>query len=230
MSDSLMNRLGTIFDDVLVSCDEAFDEVTIEVSKDNLIEVGHQLREHDDLAFEQLMDLTVVDYLTYGQDEWSTTEATGSGFSRGREGSQPLTKTWQRERFAVVYHLLSIAHNQRLRVKCFVKENRPTLPSIIKVWASANWYEREAFDLYGILFTNHPDLRRILTDYGFVGHPFRKDFPLIGNVELRFDAKQNRCVYEPVSIEPRVLVPRVIREKRDTTVYVATAEQGGRDG
>ena len=138
--------------------------------------------------------------------------------------------SWQRERFAVVYHLLSIAHNRRLRVKCFIKENRPSIPSVIDIWASANWYEREAFDLFGILFLGHPDLRRIMTDYGFVGHPFRKDFPLIGNVELRFDAKQNRCVYEPVSIEPRVLVPRVIRKKKDETVYVAAPEQGGRDG
>ena len=230
MPEALVKQLGEVFGDSLVACEEALGEVTIEVGKDDLLEVCATLREHDELAFEQLMDLTVVDYLTYGQDEWATTEATGAGFSRGREDYEPVKKTWQRERFAVVYHLLSIAHNRRLRVTCFIKENRPTIPSVIDVWASANWYEREAFDLFGVLFSGHPDLRRILTDYGFVGHPFRKDFPLIGNVELRFDAKQNRCVYEPVSIEPRVLVPRVIRKKKDDTVYVAAPEQGGRDG
>ncbi|WP_235727574.1 NADH-quinone oxidoreductase subunit C [Kangiella shandongensis] len=225
-----MKQLGEIFEDALVACEEGFGEVMIEVSKDDLLDVMKQLRDHDDLAFEQLIDLTVVDYLTYGQDEWATTEATSVGFGRGREESQAVKQAWQRERFAVVYHLLSIAHNRRLRVKCFVKENRPTIPSVIGIWASANWYEREAFDLFGILFTGHPDLRRIMTDYGFVGHPFRKDFPLIGNVELRFDAKQNRCVYEPVSIEPRVLVPRVIRKHKDETIYVAAPEPGGKDG
>ena len=230
MPEALMKQLGEVFEDLLVACEQALGEVTIEVSKDDLLDICNQLREHDELAFEQLIDLTVVDYMTYGQDEWATTEATGAGFSRGREDSQPTRKSWQRERFAVVYHLLSVSRNQRLRVKCFIKENRPTIPSVIDVWASANWYEREAFDLFGILFTGHPDLRRIMTDYGFVGHPFRKDFPLIGNVELRFDAKQNRCVYEPVSIEPRVLVPRVIRKQKDETVYVAAPEQGGRDG
>lgn len=234
MPEALVKQLGEIFEDSLVACEEALGEVTIEVSKDDLLDICRQLRDRDELAFEQLIDLTVVDYLTYGQDEWATTEATGSGFSRGREDSQPTRKVWQRERFAVVYHLLSISRNQRLRVKCFIKENRPTIPSVIDIWASANWFEREAFDLFGILFTGHPDLRRIMTDYGFVGHPFRKDFPLIGNVELRFDAKQNRCVYEPVSIEPRVLVPRVIRKQKDETIYVAAPEaaleKGGRDG
>ncbi|GAA4361424.1 NADH-quinone oxidoreductase subunit C [Kangiella marina] len=230
MSEALVKQLGEIFEDSLVACEKAHGEVTIEVSKDDLLEICRTLHNHDELAFEQLIDVTVVDYLTYGQDEWATTEATGAGFSRGREDYHPVKQTWQRERFAVVYHLLSIAHNRRLRVKCFLKENRPTLPSVLDIWASANWYEREAFDLFGILFAGHPDLRRIMTDYGFVGHPFRKDFPLIGNVELRFDAKQNRCVYEPVSIEPRVLVPRVIRKHKDETVYVAAPEQGGRDG
>lgn len=230
MPEALMKQLGEVFEDSLVSCEQAFGEVTVEVSKDELLDVCARLRDNDDLAFEQLIDLTVVDYKTYGQDEWATTEATGAGFGRGREDSHAVRKAWQRERFAVVYHLLSLRHNRRLRVKCFIKDNRPTIPSIIDVWASANWYEREAFDLFGILFTGHPDLRRIMTDYGFVGHPFRKDFPLIGNVELRFDAKQNRCVYESVSIEPRVLVPRVIRKQKDDTVYVAAPEQGGKDG
>ncbi|AOE50818.1 NADH dehydrogenase subunit C [Kangiella sediminilitoris] len=229
MPEALLKQLGEVFEDALVSCEEALGEITIEIGKDDLLSVMTRLRDHDDLAFEQLIDLTVVDYLTYGQDEWATTEATSSGFSRGQESSQQQRQVWQRERFAVVYHLLSISRNQRLRVKCFVKENRTTIPSVISIWASANWYEREAFDLFGILFTGHPDLRRIMTDYGFVGHPFRKDFPLIGNVELRFDAKQNRCVYEPVSIEPRVLVPRVIRKQKDETIYVAAPEGGSKD-
>ena len=205
-------------------------ETTIEVDSQHLLSVCHQLRDHDDLKFEQLMDLTVVDYLSYGHDEWTTSEASGSGFSRGREAAQSVSTKWQKERFAVVYHLQSIVYNKRLRVKCFVREHRPTISSIIEVWNSANWFEREAFDLFGILFIGHPDLRRLLTDYGFVGHPFRKDFPLIGNVELRYDAKQQRCVYEPVSIEPRVLVPRVIRAEKDKTLYVATPESGGKHG
>ena len=230
MLEVLKEQLGEAFGDSLVACEEAFGELTIEVSKDDLLDICLQLRDRDELSFEQLIDITVVDYLTYGQDEWATIEASGSGFSRGREHPQPTKTIWQRERFAVVYHLLSVSRNQRLRVKCFIKENRPTINSVINIWASANWFEREAFDLFGILFLGHPDLRRILTDYGFVGHPFRKDFPLIGNVELRFDAKQNRCVYEPVSIEPRVLVPRVIRQQKDETIYVAAPEQGGHDG
>ena len=116
-------------------------------------------------------------------------------------------------RFAAVYHLLSITNNQRLRIRVFAEnDNMPVIPSVISVWASADWYEREAFDLFGILFAGHPDLRRILTDYGFVGHPFRKDFPLIGHVEMKYDAEQKRVIYQPVTIEPRVLVPRVIRD------------------
>lgn len=231
MAESLVNTLGQMFGDKLIACDKAFGEVTIEVARDDLLDVAIELRDQDELKFEQLMDLTVVDYMTYGQDEWATTEATSTGFGRAREStSSPVHQEWQRERFAVVYHLLSISHNWRLRVKCFVKENRPMLPSVIPVWNGANWYEREAFDLFGILFEGHPDLRRILTDYGFIGHPFRKDFPLIGNVELRYDAKQKRCVYEPVSIEPRVLVPRVIRKEKDPAVYVSSPEQGGKRG
>lgn len=231
MAESLVNILGDIFGDKLIACDTAFGEVTIEVARDDLLDVANELRDQDDLKFEQLIDLTVVDYSTYGQDEWATTEATATGFGRAREAnSSPVHQEWQRERFAVVYHLLSIAHNRRLRIKCFVKENRPMIPSVIAVWNSANWYEREAFDLFGVLFEGHPDLRRILTDYGFIGHPFRKDFPLIGNVELRYDAKQKRCVYEPVSIEPRVLVPRVIRKEKDQAIYVSSPEQGGKRG
>ncbi len=217
----LISQLGKVFGDQLIATHGEFSEVTIEVGKDDLFTICQQLRDNDYFAFEQLIDLTVVDYLHFGQDEWATDEASGSGFSRGRRDISQTKPKWKRERFAVVYHLLSIAYNRRLRVKCFIDENRPQLPSVINIWNGVDWFEREAFDLFGILFVGHPDLRRLLTDYGFVGHPFRKDFPLIGNVEMRFDAKQNRCVYEPVSIQPRVLVPKVIRAEQDETVYVA---------
>lgn len=220
MARALIDRLGEVFGDQLIACEQAFGEVSIEIDKENLLEICLQLRDEDGLQFEQLMDLTVVDYLQYGLDEWATDEATASGFSRGRQDLSQQDSRWKRERFAVIYQLLSLVNNQRLRVKCFVNEARPTLPSVIQIWNGVDWFEREAFDLFGILFEGHPDLRRLLTDYGFVGHPFRKDFPLIGKVEMRFDAKQNRCVYEPVSIEPRVLVPKVIREN-DDTIYVA---------
>lgn len=223
MANHLTQQLSEIFGDQLIACEQAFNEVTIEVAKEDLLDVAQRLRDEDALQFEQLVDLTVVDYLQHGLDEWATDEATGSGFSRGRQDLSQAKPKWERERFAVVYHLLSIGLNQRLRLKVFVKESRPSLPSVIQIWNAVDWFEREAFDLFGILFEGHPDLRRLLTDYGFVGHPFRKDFPLIGNVEMRFDAKQNRCVYEPVSIQPRVLVPKVIREN-DETIYVADPE------
>jgi NADH-quinone oxidoreductase subunit C len=176
----------------------------------------------DELGFEMLMDLTGVDYLEYGQGEWATEEATQQGFSRGVGAASfarlsfhdaPGGRVHEGPRFAVVYQLLSIRHNQRLRVKVYCEDDElPVVDSVTGIWASANWYEREAFDLYGIVFDGHPDLRRILTDYGFIGHPFRKDFPLIGNVEMRYDPEQQRVVYQPVSIEPRVLVPRVVRD------------------
>ena len=166
-----------------------------------------------------------VDYSAYGDVEWATNESTEKGFSRGvaerttGRGAAAIQQAAAgpasagRDRFDAVYQLLSVPLNQRLRVRIFAPDDElPVVPSVIAIWASANWYEREAFDLYGIAFEGHPDLRRILTDYGFVGHPFRKDFPLIGNVEMRYDPERGRVVYEPVSIEPRVLVPRVIRK------------------
>ena len=155
----------------------------------------------------------IPNYLAYGMDEWKTRKATESGYSRGVvRGSPPVSPDTPR-RFAVAYHLLSIALNHRLRVRCYPEPgDPPRLPTITEVWPAANWFEREAFDLFGILFDGHPDLRRILTDYGFIGHPFRKDFPLIGQVQVRYDAEQQRVVYEPVDIEPRTLVPRVIRD------------------
>ncbi len=168
-----------------------------------------------------LVDVCGVDYLDYGRDEWRTSSATASGFSRGVDRDTPAfpgdadvdVAVYQPPaRFAVVYHLLSITHRHRLRLKVFcADDDQPMVPSVIDIWASANWFEREAFDLYGILFTGHPDLRRILTDYGFIGHPFRKDFPLTGNVEMRYDPEKGRVVYQPVTIEPRTLVPKVIR-------------------
>jgi NADH-quinone oxidoreductase subunit C len=166
-----------------------------------------------------LIDLAGVDYLDYGKTEWKTLSSTATGFSRGvdRSGddSMPVHGTAQSggARFAVAYQLLSVTHNQRLRLRAYCAPGEPPMiDSVNEIWACANWFEREAFDLFGILFKGHPDLRRILTDYGFIGHPFRKDFPLIGNVEVRYDADKKRVVYEPVSIEARTLVPRVIRE------------------
>ena len=170
------------------------------------------LRDSPEFAFEQLVDLCGVDYGAYGRTDWETSEtATTRGFSRGVRYGGFEDHVWEGRRFAVVYHLLSISRNERLRLRVLLDGDPPRVESVVEIWASANWYEREAFDLYGILFEGHPDLRRILTDYGFVGHPFRKDFPLIGEVEMRFDPERGRVVYEPVSIEPRTLVPRVIR-------------------
>ena len=205
-------RLQRQLADDISDCWLVNGEVTIEVKAENLIAVARRLRDEDGLHFEQLMDLCGVDYLAYGKGEWETEHASSAGFSRAVEqGQQDAEIKWTKTRFVVVYHLLSITNNQRLRVRCNVPEKSLMIPSVTSVWAAANWYEREAFDLFGIRFENHDDLRRLLTDYGFSGHPFRKDFPLIGQVEIRYDATEKRCVYEPVSIEPRTLVPKVIR-------------------
>jgi NADH-quinone oxidoreductase subunit C len=186
-------------------------ELSIEVADDNLLQVAEILRDDPTLRFELLMDLAGVDYLDFGRAEWRTNSATTSGFSRGVNRAAPHTLAGG-ARYAVVSQLLSIAFNQRLRLRVWASDDQdPMVNSLTAIWASAEWFEREAFDLFGILFRNHPDLRRILTDYGFIGHPFRKDFPLIGNVEVRYDPQLKRVVYEPVSIEPRTLVPRVIR-------------------
>jgi len=188
------------------------DEVTYEVEPAQLLSVCRALRDTPELKFEMLMDVAGIDYLHHGRDEWQTESATRSGFSRGRVARTTAPDPNMAGRFAVVYHLLSITHNRRmrLRVKCADTQD-PQVDSVIDVWACANWFEREAFDLFGIVFRGHPDLRRILTDYGFIGHPFRKDFPLAGNVEVQYDAEKKRVVYQPVSIVPRVLVPKVIR-------------------
>ncbi|MDC9714237.1 MAG: NADH-quinone oxidoreductase subunit C [Gammaproteobacteria bacterium] len=186
---------------------EAFGELTLTVDTADIIESCLKLREA--FFFDTLIDLCGVDYLTYGQSDWDA-NASSSGFGRARE--EQGDKDRHDKRFAVVYHLLSVRKNYRLRVKAFVNEAEPIIKTVTGVWAAADWYEREAFDLLGILFENHTDLRRILTDYGFVGHPLRKDFPMIGEVEMRYDEKLGRVVYEPVSIEPNINVPRVIRK------------------
>jgi NADH-quinone oxidoreductase subunit C len=187
-------------------------ELAYETDAAALLEVCQVLRDAPQLKFEQLMDLAGVDYLQYGLDDWQTQSATRSGFSRARVAHEHGPDAAEPKRFAVVYNLLSMSLNQRIRLSIRLPDTEePVADSVVGVWAAANWFEREAFDLFGILFRGHPDLRRILTDYGFIGHPFRKDFPLIGNVEVQYDAAKGRVVYQPVSITPRVLVPKVIR-------------------
>jgi NADH-quinone oxidoreductase subunit C len=187
-SAALVAALQSACGDRLADVTVALGEVTAVVMPEHLLEVTRTLRDAPGLRFEQLTDLCGVDYRDYG------------------EGRRPGP------RFAVVYHLLSVTHNRRMRVRVYaVDDELPVVESVIGVWPSANWYEREAFDLFGIVFTGHPDLRRILTDYGFIGHPFRKDFPLSGTVEMRYDPDQQRVIYQPVTIEPREIVPRVVR-------------------
>ena len=218
LSDLLQQAFGATLQSNVV----AFNEATIEVAAKDLLNVCEKLRDDEQFAFEQLIDVCGVDYSEFGSCEWATKESSSTGFSRGvdssvnarlRFGDDPTYVCTDRPRFAAVYHLLSINKNIRLRIRVYCDdEHTPVVPSVTEIWSAANWFEREAFDLFGIIFEGHPDLRRILTDYGFVGHPFRKDFPLIGHVEMRYDEEQKRVVYQPVSIEPRVLVPRVIRE------------------
>ena len=191
LSACLKNVLG----DALVQVVERLEELTLTVKPQSYAAAMTALRDHPDCQFEQLIDLCGMDYSTYGD---------GAGFNEGSGGA----------RYAVVLHLLSIAHNHRVRVRVFCPDDDlPVVASMVDVWPAANWFEREAFDLYGIVFEGHPDLRRILTDYGFIGHPFRKDFPLSGNVEMRYDPTQQRVIYQPVSIEPREIVPRIVRDE-----------------
>ncbi len=209
--EQLSALIGTVLGERVRRYASLPEELSLEVAAPELLSVAHTLRDDPQLSFEMLMDLAGVDYLDYGRAEWRTTAATVSGFSRGVNRAAAHTLHGQR-RFAVVYQLLSVRHNHRLRLRVWCEElEDPVVDSVTGIWAGADWFEREAFDLFGILFRGHPDLRRILTDYGFIGHPFRKDFPLIGNVEVRYDPQLKRVVYEPVSIEPRTLVPRVIR-------------------
>jgi NADH-quinone oxidoreductase subunit C len=222
----LVEKLQSRFGDTLLQCALDRREITIVIPPAKAIEVFTALRDEPAFSFEQVMDICGVDYSMYGEVEWATNESTTKGFSRGvvdrGSGLAAAASTVQRTnapavigrgRFAAIYQLLSVSLNQRVRVRVFAPDDDlPVVPSVVEIWAVAAWYEREAFDLYGIVFEGHPDLRRILTDYGFIGHPFRKDFPLIGHVEMRYDPERGRVVYEPVSIEPRVLVPRVIRK------------------
>jgi len=221
LSAAIANRFGDTLSAVTSTC----GELTYELDQADLVEVATALRDEDGLRLEMLVDLCGVDYLNYGEDEWQTESATSTGFSRASVPKNIVPDadtTFDERRFAVVYHLLSISLNHRIRLRVYAgSENPPIVPTVVDIWSSANWYEREAFDLFGILFDGHPDLRRILTDYGFIGHPFRKDFPIIGNVETRYDPDRGRVIYQPVSIEPRTLVPKVIR---DDNRYTASRE------
>ncbi len=192
-NEAMIARIEQHLEDAVRAVHEHRGELTVEVARDRIVSVCEMLRDDPAFQFEQLIDLCGVDFLHYGRE-------------------QPGRK-WAGPRFAVVYHLLSVAHNFRLRLRVFLDDDNPVVASVINVWRVADWYEREAFDMYGIVFEGHPDLRRILTDYGFIGHPFRKDFPLSGHVEMRYDPSKGRVVYQPVTIEPRTLVPRVIREE-----------------
>ena len=199
--------------DIEVSINQSNAE--IKVSHERLIEVSTLLK--NNLSFEILMDVIAVDYLTYGDVDWKTNNATSTGYSRAVKPTiiPEIDETFK-DRFAVFYQLLSVSTNQRLTMKVFTSEsNPPTVPSLVDIWSSADWFEREAFDLMGIHFDGHPDLRRILTDYGFIGHPFRKDFPTNGNLEVVYDEEKEEVVYQPVSISTRPGVPRVIRDRND---------------
>ena len=233
----MSDRITALADDLGAACEGMLSsvviengELTAEVDVENLVEVATRMR--DVLGFEQLMDLCAVDYSEYGKADWRTSDAaTRSGYSRAVERGGHAGSSHGGPRFAVVYHLLSVAKNLRLRLRTYGAGEPPVVPSVVDIWSGANWFEREAFDLFGVLFSGHPDLRRILTDYGFVGHPFRKDFPLIGHVEVRYDPARGRVVYEPVSIEPRTLVPRVIRQDQRYTqdAPMNVTEEDGND-
>lgn len=218
--EQLNAELATYITQVTVAC----DEVTVECTAHHLKSLMYALRDSAALHFDQLIDLCGVDYLSYGEYDWKTDIATENGFSRGVKRQDAKANSMNKPRFAVVYHLLSTEKNHRLRVKVFLEEQHLIVPSIHDVWKAANWFEREAYDLYGILFQDHPDLRRLLTDYGFIGHPFRKDFPVSGQVEMRYDAKLEKVVYAPVDITPRVLVPKVIRKDNRYTVNAGGEE------
>lgn len=239
----LHNCIQERFGDLVLDTRLALGELTIELAPTELLDTCLALRDEQDFLFEQLLDVCGVDYAAYGKAEWATEETTSTGFSRGVDVNSAarlagldeelsVETNSEARRFASVYHLLSVTNNQRLRIRVFAPDEQlPVIPSVVELWSSANWFEREAFDLFGIIYEGHPDLRRILTDYGFIGHPFRKDFPLSGNVEVRYDAEKQRVIYQPVSIEPRVLVPRVIREisakeAEETPVKEEAASQG----
>ncbi len=228
--ETLAARIDERFGEQMARVPSSCGELTFVVDKDDLVEVATALRNEGEFGFEMLMDVCGVDYLSYGSDEWTTSSATDTGFSRGVEREPVIldeADEFDPQRFAVVYHLLSLQHNLRLRLRVYTgSSNPPIVKSVVDIWNGANWFEREVFDLFGILFEGHPDLRRILTDYGFIGHPFRKDFPLIGNVEVSYDAEKGRVAYQPVSIEPRTLVPRVIRDDNRYSADLKDVQDG----
>ena len=243
-ASSFIDRLQARFSSAQVSVVEPRGEVTLDVPVAEWLSVAKSLR--DDFGFEQLIDLCGVDYLGYGDAEWDTSDVSSSGFSRGVEGrgvgrfawgqapsretdAGPQPMVMPTNRYAVVAQLRSLQHNLILAIRTFApSDDLPVVASLVSIWPGVNWFEREAFDLYGVIFEGHPDLRRILTDYGFVGHPFRKDFPLIGNVEVRYDEEKQRVVYEPVtSVEPRVGVPRVLRD--DARYATAVGERAAQE-
>ncbi len=231
---TLAESIRAVLGDKALAVTDALGEVTLVVTAADLLDVAAMLRDRPELGFDQLIDLCGVDYVGYGKVAWSGTPISEGAGDAPLGGPAPETDAAPAieetppfpptvlsastpppgVRFAVVYHLLSLSHNWRLRVRVFAPDSDfPVIASVIGIWPAANWFEREAFDLFGIMFTGHPDLRRILTDYGFIGHPFRKDFPLSGNVEMRYDPDQQRVIYQPVTIEPREIVPRTVREE-----------------
>ena len=216
---TLHDSLCSVWDNSELELVDALSELTAVIDASALLPVMTELRESADFAFDQLIDVCGVDYLHYGLTQWETDAASSTGFSRAvdrrlldRDVTEEDESRDKKARFAVVYHLLSTTKNHRLRVKVYLDEALPAVASIVSIWRSANWFEREAYDMFGILFDDHPDLRRVLTDYGFIGHPFRKDFPVSGHVEMRYDATLQKVIYEPVDIEPRISVPKVIRK------------------
>ncbi|MCP3672318.1 MAG: NADH-quinone oxidoreductase subunit C [Gammaproteobacteria bacterium] len=210
--DALADNLRAQFEQRGCEISTALGEITMVVPREQLIEIATQLHDDELFQFKLLIDICGVDYAGYGSSQWVTKEASATGFGRGVDESECEASESGSDRFAVVYHLLSVTLNHRLRLRTFVETEHPIVDSVIGVWNSSDWFEREAFDMYGILFKGHPDLRRILTDYGFVGHPLRKDFPLSGHVEMRYDPEQRRVIYQPVTIPARTQMPRVIRE------------------
>ena len=213
-----MNKIRELLTDHIVD-DIETDMITVIVEKSKLKKILTLLKEDKDLQFTQLIDLCAVDYIEYGKSEWQTREATSTGYSRGIKPTSHSRIDFSDEtddddyELCVIYHLLSINKNLRIRIKCFLDNSSLIIPSVTDLFAAADWYEREAYDLFGVLFEGHNDLRRILTDYGFIGHPFRKKFPLVGNTQVRYDPEQRKVINEPVDIDPRTLVPKVIRKK-----------------
>ena len=222
-NDKNNNTLKIFFDNYFSKYDYSFENNdTVVFDEDKLIDVMSLLQNNDKLKFEILVDIIAIDYSDFGLSEWDSKNANNKGYSRGIKKDSSGRYTYEtakthynqpKKRFAVIYNLLSISSNIRLNLKFYCNnDENPSLPTVTSIWSSADWYEREAYDLLGIVFTNHPDLRRILTDYGFIGHPLRKDFPLIGNVEVNYDLNKERVIYQPVTIKPRVLIPKVIRK------------------